>query len=150
MASSVDQRTNRERTLEIFRLKADTGGNEALLAALDDGVRWTIPGSCSASRTYEGKADLVEGILAPLGRRLEGAVRSRVHEVLEAGDTIIVRWRGEGRTLWGEAYENEYCWHDFNQVGLIGHHLVNVLVGRWNFVHNATVLAALDAHRLLG
>ncbi len=111
MASSVDQRTNRERTLEIFRLKADTGGNEALLAALDDGVRWTIPGSCSASRTYEGKADLVEGILAPLGRRLEGAVRSRVHEVLEAGDTIIVRWRGEGRTLWGEAYENEYCWH---------------------------------------
>ena len=40
--------------------------------------------------------------------------------------------------------------HDFNQVGLIGHHLVNVLVGRWNFVHNATVLAALDAHRLLG
>jgi ketosteroid isomerase-like protein len=111
MAGSVDRTTNHERTLEIFRLKAETGGNEALLAALDDDVRWTIPGSCCASRTYEGKADLVEGILAPLGRRLEGAVRSRVHEVLDAGDTIIVRWRGEGRTTWGEPYENEYCWH---------------------------------------
>ena len=43
MASSVNQMTNHERTLEIFQLKTDTGGNEALLAALDDGVRWTIP-----------------------------------------------------------------------------------------------------------
>lgn len=101
----------RERTLEVFRQKAETGSNEALLAALADDVRWTIPGSCSASRLYEGRADLVDNILTPLGRRLEGKVRSHVHEVLDAGETIIVRWRGESRTLWGEPYENEYCWH---------------------------------------
>jgi len=100
-----------ERTREIFRQKAETGSNEALLAALDDDVRWTIAGSGCASRLYEGKVDLVEGILAPLARRLTGSVRSQVHEMLDAGDTIIVRWRGASQTLWGDPYENEYCWH---------------------------------------
>jgi ketosteroid isomerase-like protein len=102
--------TNHEHTLEIFRIKAETGSNEALLAALDADVLWTITGSGCASRTYHGKADLVDHILAPLARRLEGTVRSRVEEVLDAGDTVIVRWTGESRTLWGEPYENEYCW----------------------------------------
>jgi ketosteroid isomerase-like protein len=102
---------NHERTLESFRRKAETGSNEALLAALDDEVRWTLTGSCGVSRTYEGKADLVDNLLAPLAQRLEGAIRSQVEEVLDAGDTLIVRWRGDGRTLWGEPYENEYCWH---------------------------------------
>jgi hypothetical protein len=43
-------------------------------------------------------------------RRLAGAVRSEVQEVLDAGNTIIVRWRGKGRTLWDEPCENECSW----------------------------------------
>jgi hypothetical protein len=32
-----------------------------------------------------------------------------------------------------------------DQIGLVGHHLVNVFVGRWDFVNHAFVFAALDA-----
>ncbi len=102
--------TNLEHTRRIFDAKASSGSNSALLDALHDDVRWTITGSSRASRTYEGKGDLVRGILDPLARRLDGPVRSHVEEILEAGDTMIVRWRGESRTLWGEPYRNDYCW----------------------------------------
>jgi hypothetical protein len=106
----VTAATPRERTLAIFASKAETGSNEALLAALADDVQWTIAGSSRLSRTYRSKADLLTHALEPLGRRLDGAVRSHVEEVLEAGDTVVVRWRGEARTKWGEGYDNDYCW----------------------------------------
>jgi ketosteroid isomerase-like protein len=102
--------TNLERTREIFELKTRTGSNERLLAALADDARWTIAGSCRASRLYHGKSDLLENCLEPLGRRLRGAVRSRVAEILDSGETTIVRWRGEAETKWGERYDNDYCW----------------------------------------
>jgi ketosteroid isomerase-like protein len=99
-----------ERTREIFELKTRTGSNERLYSALADDVQWTIAGSCRASRCYRGKADLIGNILEPLGRRLAGKVRSRVDEILMAGDTAVVRWRGEAETRWGERYDNDYCW----------------------------------------
>jgi uncharacterized protein len=102
--------TNLDRTREIFELKTRTGSNERLLAALADDARWTIAGSCRASRLYPSKADLLENCLEPLGRRLRGAVRSRVDEIFDAGVTTIVRWRGEAETTWGERYDNDYCW----------------------------------------
>jgi len=99
-----------ERTREIFDLKTRTGSNERLYAALADDVQWTIAGSCRASRLYRSKIDLLGNILEPLGRRLAGPVRSRVDEILIAGDTAIVRWRGEAETKWGKRYDNDYCW----------------------------------------
>lgn len=102
--------TNLERTREIFELKARTGSNQRLLAALAGDALWTIAGSCRMSRTYHSKADLLEHCLEPLGRRLRGKVRARVDELLDAGETVIVRWRGESETTWGERYDNDYCW----------------------------------------
>lgn len=102
--------TNLQRTREIFDLKTRTGSNERLLAALADDARWTIAGSSCMSRLYESKADLVDHCLEPLGRRLRGKVRAKVDELLDAGDTVIVRWKGESETLWGERYDNDYCW----------------------------------------
>lgn len=102
--------TNLERTREIFELKSRTGSNERLLAALTDDARWTIAGSSRMSRLYAGKADLLDHCLEPLGRRLRGKVRAKVDEILDAGDTVIVRWKGESETHWGERYDNDYCW----------------------------------------
>jgi ketosteroid isomerase-like protein len=99
-----------ERTREIFELKIRTGSNERLLAALADDASWTIAGSSRMSRTYRGKADLLENCLEPLGRRLAGKVRAKVEEMLDAGDVIAVRWKGESATTWGERYDNDYCW----------------------------------------
>lgn len=39
--------------------------------------------------------------------------------------------------------------HDFYEVGLIRHYLVNVFVGAWNFVKDSRVFPALDPRRLL-
>jgi hypothetical protein len=102
--------TNLERTRAIFELKSRTGSNELLLDALADDARWTIAGSSCLSRCYEGKSDLVENCLEPLGRRLRGKVRAKLEELLDAGDTLIARWKGESETLWGERYDNDYCW----------------------------------------
>ena len=101
--------TNLQRTQRIFELKSETGSNKALLDALADDVRWTIAGSGWAAGTYT-KSELIDNVLTPLGDRLKGTVHSHVDEMLDAGDTIIVRWRGESETTWGEPYNNDYCW----------------------------------------
>src|SRR5262245_33488493 len=38
--------------------------------------------------------------------------------------------------------------HDVDEIRLIRHHLVDILVGARNFVHDAAILAAFDALRL--
>jgi hypothetical protein len=101
MARQTPLGTSLDRPLEIFRQKADPGSNEALLEALADDVCWTIPGTCRcrASRTYHGRADLVDSILATPGRggSLGGArspgCREYHHRALE----------GEGAHLVGRA-----------------------------------------------
>ena len=102
--------TPRERAAQAFDVKARTGSNQAVMDLCAEDVEWTIHGSGALCRTYHGKADFVDNCLAVLGARIDGSITARVDSILTDGDTVIVFWRGKGRTTWGDPYENDYCW----------------------------------------
>jgi ketosteroid isomerase-like protein len=86
------------------------GNPEPLLDMLDDGVQWTIIGSTRFSGTYDGKADVLNRLLAPLGGLLDGHLHITPENILADGDYVVVQGRGESRTAAGGTYNNTYCW----------------------------------------
>jgi ketosteroid isomerase-like protein len=99
-----------DRVVRIFEHKAVAGSNELLLESLADDMRWTIAGSSCLSRTYEGKGDFVDNCLGALSGRVRPGIRCHVQSIQAAGDDVVVRWKGEAQTVWGEPYHNDYCW----------------------------------------
>ncbi|MCC6706400.1 MAG: nuclear transport factor 2 family protein [Gammaproteobacteria bacterium] len=86
------------------------GKPETLLGLLDDGVQWTIIGNTKFSGSFNGKADVLERLLGPLGGLLEGHLHITVDNVFGEGDYVAVQGRGESKTTAGGTYNNTYCW----------------------------------------
>ncbi len=91
--------------------KAISEGNpEPLLGLLDEQVQWTIIGNTKFSGTFNGKADVVERLLVPLGGLLDGHLHITVENVFADGDYVAVQGHGESKTVAGGTYNNTYCW----------------------------------------
>jgi uncharacterized protein len=76
-------------------------------------MTWRIVGHSAASRSYADKAEFVDEVLVPFGRRFSTADPfrpERIDAVHADGDTVIVRWQGRGTTINGTNYENTYAW----------------------------------------
>lgn len=77
---------------------------------LSDDVRWTIIGSTSWSRTFEGKARVLDELLGPLAANFDGPNLVSAERVIGDGDLIAVEGSNHSRTKAGLAYANRYCW----------------------------------------
>jgi ketosteroid isomerase-like protein/5-carboxymethyl-2-hydroxymuconate isomerase len=100
----------RERVAQAFAIKASTGSNQAIMDLCATDIQWTIHGSGALCRTYTSKADFVDNCLSVLGQRIDGSITAQVDQIIDQGDTVVVLWKGSGRTTWGEPYNNDYCW----------------------------------------
>ncbi len=85
------------------------GKPEAFLDALDEGVRWTIIGSTPLSRTFDGKRDLVDGLLAPFMEAIDGHAVIEPQNFIADGDFVAMQSEGRARTRRGVDYNNTYC-----------------------------------------
>lgn len=99
---------NKKLLQDVFDAMAE-GDSGPLVAALADDVRWTLLGSTPFSRTYEGKADVLEKLLGPLRAQIDGRLRLRAVNIVGEGDTVVVEARGEAVTRRGQPYNNAYC-----------------------------------------
>jgi uncharacterized protein len=97
-------------TLQNMFAELAKGNGEALLDALDDKVQWTIIGTTSLSKTYDGKQDVIEGLLAPFGVAIDGHIQITPENYIAEGDYVALQGRGESRTKSGVDYNNSYCW----------------------------------------
>ncbi len=87
------------------------GNGAPLLDSLADDVQWTIIGTTSLSKTFNGKQDVIDGLLVPFGAALvDGHIHIHVDNMLGEGDFVVVQGRGEAMTKRGVAYNNTYCW----------------------------------------
>jgi uncharacterized protein len=86
------------------------GNGRPFLEALADDVRWTIFGTTPWSKTYVGKASVINDLLRPLGRQLGGSNIIRASNFIAEGDQIVVQATGHNVTAKGQKYENTYCW----------------------------------------
>ena len=85
------------------------GNLKPLVESMADDIEWTIIGTTGLSGTYRGKEEVIEGIITPLGARLDGHVKFDFEGFIAEGDEVVMRARGTGRSVTGEPYNNTYC-----------------------------------------
>lgn len=77
--------------------------------ALADDVRWITPGCSVWSRTFEGKAAVIEQLLGPVRAQLVERVHLTAQRILADGEHVIVEAKGRATTKTGVPYNNDYC-----------------------------------------
>jgi uncharacterized protein len=107
--ASMNAQQNKSALAAIFSETAK-GNGRPFVDALAEDVRWTIIGSTPWSRTYVGRAAVIEDLLRPLGRQLGGASIIRAHRLIAEDDHVVVQATGHNTTTSGKPYENQYCW----------------------------------------
>jgi len=87
------------------------GGNSgALIEVLSDDVEWHITGTTKFSRTYRGKATLMNELIGPLFSQLEEPFVMTADRFIADDNYVVVETRGKATTRSGRPYNNKYCW----------------------------------------
>lgn len=87
----------------------EQGNPRPFADALAENVRWTTRGSSIWSRTFEGKAVVLEQLLGPVRAQLVERVRLSVRRILADWDVVVVEAMGRAMTKAGKPYNNDYC-----------------------------------------
>jgi ketosteroid isomerase-like protein len=95
-------RTEQNKAL-IAGIFAETakGNGGPFVDALADDVEWRIIGSTSWSKTFVGRAAVVNDLLRPLRQQFIGSNTIVAERVLAEGDYVVVEARGRNRTRQG-------------------------------------------------
>ena len=99
---------NRRIVEHIFSETAK-GNWQPLVENLADDFRFVVTGSSPWARSYDGKAEVLTKLFAPLRAALEGPILQTAIRVIAEGDTVVVEGRGRATTTQGKAYNNVYC-----------------------------------------
>lgn len=86
------------------------GDVDGFMNRLADDVRWTFFGSHRFAGTFNGKAEILEGLFAGLGDQLVDGIKLTLTNVIAEGDQVVVEARGDARTKDGSTYNNIYCY----------------------------------------
>jgi ketosteroid isomerase-like protein len=88
-----------------------SGNPQPYLDLFADDVSFRVTGSTRWSGTYRGKERLVNELLRPVSRCLQGKFNATVGRVVVEGDLVVMETKGENNTAKnGKPYNNEYCW----------------------------------------
>src|SRR5262249_18117127 len=104
-----DVTQNKQLLQHIFDELANDNSRPFIDSFADD-VRWTIAGTTSWSRTYDGKTAVLEELFGPLRERLIERVKVQAHRLLADDDCVVVEASGTATTRNGRPYNNRYCW----------------------------------------
>lgn len=99
---------NKKLIQEMFA-ELSKGNAPAFLNALADDVRFTIIGTTKYSGTFNGKQELVNKLLQPLGAQIEGGLTITPENFIAEGDFVAMQARGKSTTKSGKPYNNTYC-----------------------------------------
>jgi ketosteroid isomerase-like protein len=92
----------------IFAETAVDGGSPTFVEHMADDMVFRTIGSGPWSGEFKGKEAILDGIFRPLRRRLEHR-KTIAHNIIDAGDTVVVQARGDAVTREGRRYDNDYC-----------------------------------------
>jgi ketosteroid isomerase-like protein len=106
---AVNFPSNRARLEHVFAETA-RGNGRPFLDALAEDASWTITGTTGWSKTYQGKAAIMNDLIAPLRRVLTPPFRLHARRIVADGDFVVVEAQGENVTRDGRPYENRYCY----------------------------------------
>ena len=99
---------NKQLIQEIFAELAK-GNSEALVEALADDVVWHVTGTTKFSKSYRGKASLMNDLVGPLFSQFEDQYRNVADRFIAEDNYVVVECRGQATTKTGKPYNNKYC-----------------------------------------
>lgn len=105
----MNETRNKQIIREVFDQLA-TGDARPFVGILADDIAWTIIGTTSLSKTFQGKGEVLSGLLGKLASTLDGPIRVTADRILADEDYVVIQCRGESRTKAGVPYCNTYCW----------------------------------------
>lgn len=86
------------------------GNGKAFRDSLAEDFRWTLTGTTKWSKTYEGKAAVLNDLLRPLFAQFADQYTNTAHRFIAEGEFVVVECRGRVTTKAGKPYNNVYCW----------------------------------------
>jgi uncharacterized protein len=92
------------------------GNGAAFLEAMADDIKYTLQGHTKFSSTMNGKQQVMEKLLGPLGAALESGIAITPYNFIADGDYVVMLSNGKATTKSGKPYNNSYC-HVFKVVG---------------------------------
>lgn len=93
------------------RIYAGTANRDGTLfvQSLADDVTWCVTGQNKWSRTFKGKASVLNDLQGYFQSLLVQRSRTVAHRFIADGDWVVVEARGDNMTKAGVRYDNEYC-----------------------------------------
>lgn len=85
------------------------GNSAPLLESMADDFSWTITGSTSWSRKYDGKKVVLGELFAALRSALATPIITVGERFIADDDYVAVQARGRNKTRDGKPYNNTYC-----------------------------------------
>ena len=99
---------NKQLLRQIFAEMAQ-GNSKPLVDAMADDFRWTVTGSTSWSRCYDGKESVLKELFGALRATLEGKISTAAVRLIAEDDLVVIEARGNNITRTGKPYQNTYC-----------------------------------------
>ena len=100
---------NKKMMQDVFA-EMERGNPRAFANSLSDDVKWRIIGTTAWSRTFNGKQEVLTGILGPLSAQIDGPIRVVPTRFIAEDDFVVIEAEGRNTTRDGVAYNNTYCW----------------------------------------
>lgn len=109
----MSAQANKKLIQDIFTAAANpdpTARDRSLfVASLADDARWVVTGQYSWSRTFTGKASILNDLHGHVRSLLVDPARTIAERFIADGDLVVVEARGNNLTKTGVRYDNEYC-----------------------------------------
>jgi uncharacterized protein len=99
---------NKKLMQELFA-RVEAGDRDRLVETLADDVIMHVTGQHSWSRTFKGKASLINDLYGHLRNVLAEGRRTIPFRFIADEDYVVVQARGDMMTKTGVRYDNDYC-----------------------------------------
>lgn len=86
------------------------GNSQPLVEALADDIVWHVTGTTKFSKTYKGKASLLNDLVVPLFSEFADQYTNIADRFIADENYVAVECRGYVTTKSGLPYHNKYCW----------------------------------------
>lgn len=99
--------SNKDIVQQWFDLVA-AGDATGAFALFSDDISYTLRGTTPVSGTYRGMDSLVNDFFTPWRKQIDGEIVLNVRDLIGEGDRVVALARGEAKTVFDRAYDNDY------------------------------------------
>jgi hypothetical protein len=100
---------NKQLMHDIFAALSE-GNGQPFIDSLADDFTWTLTGSTAWSKTYVGKAAVLNDLFRPLFAQFADRYTNVADRIIAEDDIVVVECHGQVTTKAGHPYNNRYCW----------------------------------------